>query len=175
MRRPPRSTLFPYTTLFRSDTVLPDVALLDRVPVQLSAPDLPIELGACLTIVGVCEARKVSCEKLFLGEADDLAPALIHPHPFVVQGLVSDADCRLLERGAKAFFAFGRCARARCRCEWSQYGHRIRSTERRARAGKNAADEHARRVPGRITNYAATVLTAARKHSDHRLQLSGLM
>src|SRR5256885_8615452 len=28
IRRPPRSTLFPYTTLFRSLTAMPDVALL---------------------------------------------------------------------------------------------------------------------------------------------------
>src|SRR5438105_14889266 len=32
IRRPPRSTLFPYTTLFRSDSTLSPQALLERLP-----------------------------------------------------------------------------------------------------------------------------------------------
>src|SRR5947207_8874185 len=31
LRRPPRSTLFPYTTLFRSDVVTPQVTVQERV------------------------------------------------------------------------------------------------------------------------------------------------
>src|SRR5256885_9184258 len=38
IRRPPRSTLFPYTTLFRSGTGRPRV-LLDRCPPPRVAPD----------------------------------------------------------------------------------------------------------------------------------------
>src|SRR5436853_5979640 len=32
IRRPPRSTLFPYTTLFRSPCVAPGVQVVDRTP-----------------------------------------------------------------------------------------------------------------------------------------------
>src|SRR5947209_15809653 len=32
IRRPPRSTLFPYTTLFRSEDVLPEVGGAEEVP-----------------------------------------------------------------------------------------------------------------------------------------------
>src|SRR3989442_12052843 len=40
IRRPPRSTLFPYTTLFRSDRVAPAPALLrqDRAAARADAP-----------------------------------------------------------------------------------------------------------------------------------------
>src|SRR2546422_3305118 len=38
IRRPPRSTLFPYTTLFRSSTAAPKPATTP-IPVQLSAPE----------------------------------------------------------------------------------------------------------------------------------------
>src|SRR3712207_8808037 len=46
MRRPPRSTLFPYTTLFRSVRLLPPQALLARLEQRLplltgGARDLP--------------------------------------------------------------------------------------------------------------------------------------
>src|SRR2546422_7915305 len=32
IRRPPRSTLFPYTTLFRSDLLLPDARVVPSMP-----------------------------------------------------------------------------------------------------------------------------------------------
>src|SRR5256885_8566401 len=37
IRRPPRSTLFPYTTLFRSDLHLGNIALIDGRPVPFDA------------------------------------------------------------------------------------------------------------------------------------------
>src|SRR5690349_23919742 len=37
IRRPPRSTLFPYTTLFRSDRVHADGGLGDRAPADVDA------------------------------------------------------------------------------------------------------------------------------------------
>src|SRR3712207_7917230 len=62
IRRPPRSTLFPYTTLFRSDLLPADVALMDlgerrlkdlfrpeRV-FQLMAPGLPSEFPPLSTL-----------------------------------------------------------------------------------------------------------------------------
>src|SRR2546421_1368637 len=52
IRRPPRSTLFPYTTLFRSEEVLPEAALADallQVDVgrgQHPGPEGQLALGA---------------------------------------------------------------------------------------------------------------------------------
>src|SRR5438105_5076663 len=40
MRRPPRSTLFPYTTLFRSDALLPSV------PPPVALPEVTLARGA---------------------------------------------------------------------------------------------------------------------------------
>src|SRR5256885_3371547 len=39
IRRPPRSTLFPYTTLFRSNSFLPSAEVTDRVT-AMGLPDL---------------------------------------------------------------------------------------------------------------------------------------
>src|SRR3712207_8327746 len=70
IRRPPRSTLFPYTTLFRSRVVSP-VAALGVVVVTLALPSLlyagtvmtenlflPLFLTAVLVLVLVLEDRK---------------------------------------------------------------------------------------------------------------------
>src|SRR3712207_6915507 len=55
IRRPPRSTLFPYTTLFRSEEDHRQVALLAKPPQQLHAVHarhLDIEHGEVGRIVG---------------------------------------------------------------------------------------------------------------------------
>src|SRR3712207_7276142 len=44
IRRPPRSTLFPYTTLFRSD----DLTTVDMVDHQLTNPDLIAGVGGLI-------------------------------------------------------------------------------------------------------------------------------
>src|SRR5438309_11088797 len=49
IRRPPRSTLFPYTTLFRSDFLEPDVAVAAR-------GEQPHELIECGRLVGLSVA-----------------------------------------------------------------------------------------------------------------------
>src|SRR2546425_9870610 len=41
IRRPPRSTLFPYTTLFRSDTQTGDTLTSDNAPLLIPKPPLP--------------------------------------------------------------------------------------------------------------------------------------
>src|SRR5258708_22169237 len=41
IRRPPRSTLFPYTTLFRSIVHCPKTAAPDRVPADLTTQEIP--------------------------------------------------------------------------------------------------------------------------------------
>src|SRR3712207_8393932 len=46
IRRPPRSTLFPYTTLFRSSAAL--MTLSPEPPVILSLPRLPSTSSSCL-------------------------------------------------------------------------------------------------------------------------------
>src|SRR2546430_10584300 len=45
IRRPPRSTLFPYTTLFRSGTIKGSVASPNRTSVRLSARFLVMALS----------------------------------------------------------------------------------------------------------------------------------
>src|SRR5256714_15230473 len=54
IRRPPRSTLFPYTTLFRSDDHAPHaVSALEQVVVLAFQPGLPGEVaGAQLAVAG---------------------------------------------------------------------------------------------------------------------------
>src|SRR3712207_8217384 len=46
IRRPPRSTLFPYTTLFRSGLALPDVVLLGVVGDTVAQPRVAEAQGA---------------------------------------------------------------------------------------------------------------------------------
>src|SRR2546428_4098428 len=58
IRRPPRSTLFPYTTLFRSDVVydLPALLLREVLPRGHGAPpvrNLPEDLAVALLLYGV--------------------------------------------------------------------------------------------------------------------------
>src|SRR3712207_7370121 len=52
IRRPPRSTLFPYTTLFRSRQVVDAVQRLDHdtLDPQVVAPDLLDQLGVVLAL-----------------------------------------------------------------------------------------------------------------------------
>src|SRR5437764_12337265 len=45
LRRPPRSTLFPYTTLFRSEVVVEDVALGAHRPPEEAVRTLVLEKG----------------------------------------------------------------------------------------------------------------------------------
>src|SRR5256885_8592158 len=51
IRRPPRSTLFPYTTLFRSRVLLRDGL---RVPLEFGRPDRARALGAEIGRAHVC-------------------------------------------------------------------------------------------------------------------------
>src|SRR3989441_618804 len=84
IRRPPRSTLFPYTTLFRSSAVLPAarrrkvavvivaafIALLNEaVTVVLSGTPVAPGAGACTVTVGA-----TSVGKLQRGSAPSQAP-----------------------------------------------------------------------------------------------------
>src|SRR5688572_31238347 len=68
MRRPPRSTLFPYTTLFRSDEVRADapgplVAERDRVLVQeLEAAHAHTDEGAASVAHGVGRSEEHTSE-----------------------------------------------------------------------------------------------------------------
>src|SRR3712207_9330908 len=57
IRRPPRSTLFPYTTLFRSGPGAPDLGLLPpagapggRAPLDLRDPQRPTRPGRARTV-----------------------------------------------------------------------------------------------------------------------------
>src|SRR3712207_8693629 len=55
IRRPPRSTLFPYTTLFRSGWCEPSCDVL--VDTTVDAPDATIGDGVCATAAGECSLR----------------------------------------------------------------------------------------------------------------------
>src|SRR2546422_6892038 len=54
IRRPPRSTLFPYTTLFRSDAVLQVTVLYEHV--VGNPPDDPVAVGVAHRHVAHCDA-----------------------------------------------------------------------------------------------------------------------
>src|SRR3712207_6857693 len=60
IRRPPRSTLFPYTTLFRSDVEL-DLRVLSEVEAE-RLQRLETDLGCALLRVRVLERRQTSQE-----------------------------------------------------------------------------------------------------------------
>src|SRR2546428_12111307 len=45
IRRPPRSTLFPYTTLFRSEEAVEKLAAGERDPARVLGPIVPIAKG----------------------------------------------------------------------------------------------------------------------------------
>src|SRR2546430_13263643 len=63
IRRPPRSTLFPYTTLFRSHDVVGPVRLAGQQPGILLAQARPAEFGCrCLGVGGHGVARTRSEE-----------------------------------------------------------------------------------------------------------------
>src|SRR3712207_8111905 len=71
MRRPPRSTLFPYTTLFRSLTTLSDFAAEDALDsldlgseVGVGVGDSPVDCGF------LAVARGIGVQLLELREAD---------------------------------------------------------------------------------------------------------
>src|SRR3712207_7124651 len=64
IRRPPRSTLFPYTTLFRSRWAMPDLVLIDGGKPQVGAAKGVLdELGLHdVPLAGIAKER----EELFL-------------------------------------------------------------------------------------------------------------
>src|SRR5689334_23795676 len=57
IRRPPRSTLFPYTTLFRSSGALYYAALVSFWPLLTPQDDLPAEPLAALAIAALLLGR----------------------------------------------------------------------------------------------------------------------
>src|SRR3712207_6887962 len=62
IRRPPRSTLFPYTTLFRSHVHIPDLPGFGRStkpPKVLTIPDLADALAAWMAEAGLGRAALV--------------------------------------------------------------------------------------------------------------------
>src|SRR3712207_5736133 len=65
IRRPPRSTLFPYTTLFRSD----DLTTVDMVDHQLTNPDL---IGGVGGLIGGAGATFTGGNILLGGNGSDL-------------------------------------------------------------------------------------------------------
>src|SRR2546425_5013916 len=59
IRRPPRSTLFPYTTLFRSAAIAPETAFVvdNRLPAGADVPHPPLRIRALEEKVG----KRPSC------------------------------------------------------------------------------------------------------------------
>src|SRR3712207_7009583 len=51
IRRPPRSTLFPYTTLFRSGAGVEPAEIIEKVERRVAAPD---EAGAAVIVCELC-------------------------------------------------------------------------------------------------------------------------
>src|SRR2546430_10576915 len=70
IRRPPRSTLFPYTTLFRSHRVLPRCSTIVRI-VLLGLPFF----GGCTRQRAAAPDRSPSAAPALSGPADSLMPS----------------------------------------------------------------------------------------------------
>src|SRR3712207_7081504 len=70
IRRPPRSTLFPYTTLFRSDQVDPAGHAIDAIEMLLRLHDLTVDGGLPRSVDG----------KDFRAEADRKSTRLNSSH-----------------------------------------------------------------------------------------------
>src|SRR5436190_17244634 len=51
LRRPPRSTLFPYTTLFRSQCRLEDIELVWKRAIEKQIPPVLVDTGPCQEVV----------------------------------------------------------------------------------------------------------------------------
>src|SRR3712207_8024771 len=64
IRRPPRSTLFPYTTLFRSDLVereMAEVAIIEAyLPQQMGESEIEAEVRAVIIEVGATGPKDMS-------------------------------------------------------------------------------------------------------------------
>src|SRR2546430_5739592 len=62
IRRPPRSTLFPYTTLFRSRETGDQIALSDEIPlIHLDFLDDPYDLGSHVCVLDG-QDREAPCD-----------------------------------------------------------------------------------------------------------------
>src|SRR3712207_8960085 len=83
IRRPPRSTLFPYTTLFRSDPALPGTAYLDLArAVKSGAPELHLHAFSPMEVVNAAARMSVSIEDFLVAarEADRKSTRLNSSH-----------------------------------------------------------------------------------------------
>src|SRR2546422_9218958 len=109
IRRPPRSTLFPYTTLFRSPEPEPD-----NLAACLSSPG-----GLELVVEMAHDLRSPLTSILFLAEALQRGQS----------GPVTDAQRRAL--GLVYSAALSLCGAASDVLELAQGGNRLRSEERR--------------------------------------------
>src|SRR3712207_7619829 len=69
IRRPPRSTLFPYTTLFRSVKLAPDGAEVTRYPGTVAAVDAP---APWLAVLARWVNRRVDLDGLSFVPGDTL-------------------------------------------------------------------------------------------------------
>src|SRR2546430_16523771 len=100
IRRPPRSTLFPYTTLFRSDTTARDT-LPRYLPVFPAAiPAGPLPRGTRYTF---------SADSLVLSNVQTLSDLLAHiPRVYVARGCIYCAGEIVLHGGRGAGARWGR-------------------------------------------------------------------
>src|SRR3712207_8853909 len=74
MRRPPRPTLFPYTTLFRSVASVDDVRALDTLAARLTAEAPDVALAARTGPATVEPARCAEPAHLLIWAAEAEAP-----------------------------------------------------------------------------------------------------
>src|SRR2546430_11436126 len=122
IRRPPRSTLFPYTTLFRS---LPArVPLVEAVPVaDVSLAVLPaqVDLAAIAQVRKVYEPEPEVLRRA--AELDDLLERVLHPFGQLLDALgvgaplrsVEDATARELDPVLLGLELLAECGRLRMR------------------------------------------------------------
>src|SRR2546426_12582934 len=113
IRRPPRSTLFPYTTLFRSDVLVEAFARLHE-----RAPD------ARLLLVGDGPARAGVCANLSARGLAGVVHCTAAVAPLEVPGLLTSVDAAVAPYAlASGFYLDRKSGRVgkECRSRWSPY------------------------------------------------------
>src|SRR5258705_10077415 len=80
IRRPPRSTLFPYTTLFRSEVLAVDATGLDPSRCQRSQNGVHEGLGAAKVGVSSLKALGLRLQQRLRGQADRKSTRLNSSH-----------------------------------------------------------------------------------------------
>src|SRR3712207_8574896 len=101
IRRPPRSTLFPYTTLFRSCSATPRSRGPSREPQRVAAPKAPVPPRAPTRSeehTSELQSRQYLVCRLLLEKKNNIHLSTLVVHNFVLYFLQSLASLSLVEQ-----------------------------------------------------------------------------